>query len=73
MTHDVDAIYQQGVFRPVGPLVLPEGTRVHLRVEAEQAVEIAAQHAAIVESPRLAHPEQIVDFLMEVGDVESAR
>ena len=33
MTHDIDAIYDQGVFRPLEPLVLPEGTRVHLRVE----------------------------------------
>jgi predicted DNA-binding antitoxin AbrB/MazE fold protein len=33
MTHDVDAIYDQGVFRPLIPLVLPDGTRVHLRVE----------------------------------------
>ena len=72
MTHDVDAIYQQGVFRPVGPLALPEGTRVHLRVEPEQVVEIASQQPVTLRSPRLAHPEQIVDFQMEVSDIESA-
>jgi predicted DNA-binding antitoxin AbrB/MazE fold protein len=33
MIHDVDAIYDHGVLRPVEPLVLPEGARVHLRVE----------------------------------------
>ena len=33
MTHNVDAIYDHGVFRPIEPLTLPEGTRVHLRVE----------------------------------------
>lgn len=35
MIHNVEAIYDQGVFRPVQPLALPEGTRVHLRVEEE--------------------------------------
>lgn len=35
MIHDVDAIYDNGIFRPVDPLSLPEGTRVHLRVEEE--------------------------------------
>jgi predicted DNA-binding antitoxin AbrB/MazE fold protein len=33
MIHDIEAIYDQGVFRPVGPVVIPEGARVHLRVE----------------------------------------
>jgi predicted DNA-binding antitoxin AbrB/MazE fold protein len=33
--HDIHAIYDQGVFRPVEPLALPEGARVRLRVEEE--------------------------------------
>ena len=33
MVHNIDAIYDQGVFRPVQPVALPEGTAVHLRVE----------------------------------------
>lgn len=37
MPHDIDAIYDQGVFRPLEPLVLPQGTRVHLHVEPEAA------------------------------------
>jgi predicted DNA-binding antitoxin AbrB/MazE fold protein len=36
--HNIDAIYDQGVFRPVQPLALPEGTRVHLRVEEENGM-----------------------------------
>jgi predicted DNA-binding antitoxin AbrB/MazE fold protein len=36
MTHDIDAIYDQGVFRPLEPLMMPDGTRVHLRVEEEK-------------------------------------
>ncbi len=35
MIHNIDAIYDRGVLRPVGPLALPEGARVHLRVEEE--------------------------------------
>jgi predicted DNA-binding antitoxin AbrB/MazE fold protein len=35
MTHDVEAIYDHGVFRPTEPLTLPEGARVRLRVEEE--------------------------------------
>ncbi|MEX0613542.1 MAG: antitoxin family protein [Pirellulales bacterium] len=31
----IEAIYDHGVFRPVEPLALPDGTRVHLRVEEE--------------------------------------
>jgi predicted DNA-binding antitoxin AbrB/MazE fold protein len=33
MTHDIDAIYDHGVFRPIQPLAMPEGARVRLRVE----------------------------------------
>jgi predicted DNA-binding antitoxin AbrB/MazE fold protein len=33
MIHNIDAIYDHGVFRPFEPLALPDGTRVHLRVE----------------------------------------
>lgn len=33
MVHIVDAIYDQGVLRPVAPLALPQGARVQLRVE----------------------------------------
>jgi predicted DNA-binding antitoxin AbrB/MazE fold protein len=35
MIHNIDAIYDNGVLRPIGPLSLPEGARVHLRVEEE--------------------------------------
>ena len=35
MIHNIDAIYDHGVLRPIGPLSLPEGARVHLRVEEE--------------------------------------
>jgi predicted DNA-binding antitoxin AbrB/MazE fold protein len=33
MVHNVDAIYGHGVLRPIDPLPLLDGARVHLRVE----------------------------------------
>ena len=35
MFHNIDAIYDHGVLRPVEPLALPEGARVRVRVEEE--------------------------------------
>jgi predicted DNA-binding antitoxin AbrB/MazE fold protein len=36
MTHIVDAIYQNGVFRPLGPVAVDENQRVVLSVEPLQ-------------------------------------
>lgn len=35
MILSIEAIYDHGVFRPVEPVILPEGARVQLRVEEE--------------------------------------
>jgi predicted DNA-binding antitoxin AbrB/MazE fold protein len=67
MSHDVDAIYHEGVFQPLEPFVLPEGTRVHLRVEPPRVAQVVSTGAKLA-SPRLAHPEQISDFNMEVSE-----
>jgi predicted DNA-binding antitoxin AbrB/MazE fold protein len=37
MSQQVDAIYDQGVFKPLVPPVLPDQTRVRLTVEAQPA------------------------------------
>jgi predicted DNA-binding antitoxin AbrB/MazE fold protein len=62
---DIIAIYDQGVFRPLVPLVLPEGTRVHLHVEEQTEREPGGQAIAHIRSPRLVHPEQAAEFVME--------
>lgn len=70
MIHEVEAIYDHGSFRPLTPLSLAEGARVHLRVESSND----ANHTATsnppstgrILSPRLARPEQAADFKMEV-------
>ena len=35
MSHDIRTIFEKGVFRPLEPLDLPDGTCVHLRVDEE--------------------------------------
>jgi len=40
MTYEIDAIYNNGAFVPVEPLAIPEGVRVHLRVD-EQPISAA--------------------------------
>ena len=72
MTHDIDAIYDHGVFRPLDPLVLPDGVRVHLRIEEERRDVAATSLTARVYSPRVAHPEQAAEFEMEVREVPDA-
>jgi Protein of unknown function DUF104 len=72
MNHDVDAVYDHGVFRPLKPLVLPEGTRVHLRVEEEAPGASAPVCIGRIHSPRLANPQQAVDFMMQVREAPDA-
>ena len=36
MSHDIRAIFDKGVFRPLEPLDLLDGTCVHLRVDEEK-------------------------------------
>lgn len=67
MVRQIDAIFSQGAFRPIQPLALPEGTRVHLRVEEETntgSLSIAPK----LYSPKLAHPKDAADFEMEVQE-----
>lgn len=65
MAGQVDAIFSQGAFRPLEPLALPEGTRVHLSVE-EDTTAVAATTPGKIRTPRLARREDVADFVMEV-------
>jgi predicted DNA-binding antitoxin AbrB/MazE fold protein len=51
MSQQIDAIYDNGMLRPLAPLALPDQTRVKLTVEAEQPTEdeerLAKQKAAL--------------------------
>ena len=46
MIHDVEAIYDHGVLRPVRSLSLPDGSRVQLRVAAEKDLAEKSNGAA---------------------------
>jgi predicted DNA-binding antitoxin AbrB/MazE fold protein len=53
MVHNIDAIFDHGVFRPIEPLALPDGTRVHLRVDDEAAAEQVKREQTDAELPTL--------------------
>ena len=67
MTKEVDAIYKNGAFRPLGDAEIPlaDGTRVRLSVEAvepatvENVLELAAKVYAGLSDEDVAEIEQI--------------
>lgn len=67
MVHHVDAIFCQGALRPLEPLALPEGARVHLSVEEEPCAS-PVRSSAKIHAPRLTHPEDAGNFVMEVRE-----
>lgn len=71
MVRRVDAIFSQGAFRPLEPLALPEGTRVHLSVET-QTPGGTLPTVAKIRTPRLAHAQDASHFTMEVRETGDA-
>lgn len=43
MRQPVEAVYEGGVLRPLGPLDLEEGQYVHIRLEDEDPIELAGR------------------------------
>ena len=72
MVRHVDAIFAQGVFRPLETLTLPEGTRVHLSVE-DDARGTPPPSPPKIRTPKLAHPEDAADFVMEVREIGNGK
>ena len=75
MVRHIDAIFSHGVFRPVEPLALPEGTRVQLSVE-EHSHAAPLPPAAKTHAAKLARAQDAGDFALEVresGDAEALR
>jgi hypothetical protein len=56
-----EGIIENGEIRLIPNVSLPEKTRVYVVVPSMEVT-----HFARVPSPRLAHPEQAVDFIKEV-------
>jgi predicted DNA-binding antitoxin AbrB/MazE fold protein len=69
MVRHVDAIFSQGAFRPLQPLAMPEGTRVHLSVEEGTDIT-SAPASAKIRTPRLANSKDVIDFVLEVRSTD---
>ncbi len=58
MTYDVEAVFDDGVFRPLAPIAIPNGSQVRLHVEERVAQDdagaVARRRAAMDEFLRLA-------------------
>ena len=72
MVRHIDAIFSQGALKPLEPLSLPEGTRVHLRVDDETSADTAPRIPRI-RTPKLANAEDAADFVMAVREIDDAR
>ena len=71
MVRHIDAVFSQGAFRPLEPLALPEGTRVHLSVEEDKNAG-PVPPAPRIHTPKLARPQDAADFVMEVVEMGNA-
>jgi predicted DNA-binding antitoxin AbrB/MazE fold protein len=72
MTHNIDAIFDQGVFRPIEPLNLPAGTRVHLRIEKKampDGAEVTPNHGTSSQNEIPTLLERLKDFVGVVEDL----
>jgi len=72
MVRIVNAIFSQGAFKPIEPVSLPEGTRVHLRVEEEEVVNKPTPRVPKIHSPKLARRKDAADFVLEVREIGDA-
>jgi predicted DNA-binding antitoxin AbrB/MazE fold protein len=77
MTIHIHATYRDGLIHPDQPLNLPDGAELRLTVETLAAVDRSAAGEKTdspirIYSPRLAHPEQLVDFQMDVQQISDA-
>ena len=67
MIHNIDAIFDNGILRPIEPLTLPEGARVHLRVEEATAANQPSLESNEGELPTLL--ERMKDFVGTVHNL----
>lgn len=64
MAQTIEAIYENGTFKPLGPVDLPEGTRVRVEVELSAAeVEEMIRQQALAEGADPAETERILENL----------
>lgn len=62
MSQTIEAIYEGGIFRPIGPVHLPSGTRVRVEVELTAAeVEEMIRREALSQGADPAEVERILE------------
>jgi predicted DNA-binding antitoxin AbrB/MazE fold protein len=73
MTTQLEAIYEQGVLRPLQPLDLAEGTRVELILVAPVAAKLAAMREAMSDPLFLADLQEVAEDFRYVDAEGDAR
>jgi predicted DNA-binding antitoxin AbrB/MazE fold protein len=68
MVQRIDGIFTQGIFRPLEPIALPEGTRVRLSIEVTGAPGNDHRYSVKIHSPKLAHKRDAARFIMVVHE-----
>ena len=62
MSHSILAVYENGIFRPLEPLILPENQKVKLHILTEPIVDKAEQNIqSLVKSGLLTPPSKAVN------------
>jgi predicted DNA-binding antitoxin AbrB/MazE fold protein len=62
MSGTIEAIYENGVFRPITPVNLPEGTRVFIEAEVVQTdIEKQIREQLLAEGTNPKEVEKIID------------
>jgi predicted DNA-binding antitoxin AbrB/MazE fold protein len=62
MSGTIEAIYENGVFRPITPVNLPEGTRVFIEAEVVQTdIEKQIREQLLAEGANPKEVEKIID------------
>lgn len=72
MTTSIEAVYEQGVLRPLKPLSLAEGTRVAIVLVEPNAAKLTAMREAMSDSLFLADLQEVAEDFKYV-DAEEAK
>ena len=74
MTQAYEAVYENGAIQLPANVRLPEHTKVYVVVPESDCIDLPKLEpgrAIYIRSPRLAHPEQYVDFIKEVAEEDA--
>ena len=61
MIKQIEAVYEQGVLRPLEPLQLPEGARLHITLATRDEASVQRTPAHILAEIAALPPERVAD------------